>query len=128
MLVVEGLERIRIERWLEDQPYPRAVVVYDSGDESPSDLALLASTESSVRALRNLQSEMDPDSCVDVGCSLDSETCVRAWQLCALAPIATLDQLKLLRVDRCDDRLRVLSEVCCERYGDLMRQLSLDGL
>jgi len=126
MLVVEGIERIRVRQWLTDDPYPRARVEVDAGDEMPSDAALLATTEAGVRSLRSLDSEMNPDSCVDVGCEMESEPCVRAWQLCAMTPMATLDQFKLLKQDRCDDRLRLLGEICCERYGDLMRQLSLE--
>ena len=126
MLVVEGKERIRVEEWLVDDPYPRAMVRIDSGEEVPTDLALLAATEAGVRALRSLHSEMNPDSCVDVGCEMEQEPCVRSWQLCAMAPMATLDQVMLLGEDRCDERLRMLGEICCERYGDLMRQLDLD--
>jgi Lon protease-like protein len=127
MVVVDGVERIKVDQWLADDPYPRAVVVLDPGVDSPSEFGLLEETESAVRSLRRLHSEMNPDSCVDVGCAMEDESCVRAWQLCALTPMATLDQLKLLREDRCDERLRLLGEICCERYGDLMRQLELDA-
>jgi Lon protease-like protein len=127
MVVVDGVERIKVDSWLVDDPYPRAIVEIDPGADSPSEGGLLAETEASVRSLRRLHSEMNPDSCVDVGCAMEDESCVRAWQLCALTPMATLDQLKLLREDRCDERLRLLGEICCERYGDLMRQLELDA-
>jgi Lon protease-like protein len=124
MLVVDGRERIRVVEWLADCPYPRAVVEIMVTDEVPSNPSLLHSTEAAVRSLRNLHSEMHPDSCVEVDCSMADKPCERAWQLCALAPMATLDQLKLLQADSCDERLRLLGEICCERYGDLMRQLT----
>jgi hypothetical protein len=41
--------------------------------------------------------------------------------------MATLDQLRLLSIDDADERLTALSEICCERYGDLMRQLALQA-
>ena len=127
MLVVDGQERIRVLQWLDDDPYPRAIVETMVTDEVPSDPSLLRSTEAAVRSLRNLHSEMHPDSCVEMDCSMSEQTCVRAWQLCALTPAATLDQLKLLSAVSCDARLRTLGEICCERYGDLMRQLSPDA-
>lgn len=124
MMVVEGRERIRVRTWLDDSPYPRAEVELMAGHDQPSDLELLATTEAAVRSLRNLHSEMHPDSCVERDCGLDDDPHVRAWQLCAMTPMATLDQLKLLKVDAADGRLTTLAEICCERYGDLMRQLS----
>ncbi len=124
MLVVDGQERIRVVQWLSDDPYPRAIVETMVTDEVPNDPALLRSTEAAVRSLRNLHSEMHPDSCVEMDCAMSEQTCVRAWQLCALTPAATLDQLKLLKAVSCDARLRTLGEICCERYSDLMRQLS----
>ena len=97
MLVVDGIERIRVTTWLPDDPYPRAMVQIDPGEQTPSDTTLLATTEAGVRALRSLDSEMNPDSCVDVGCQMEDEPCVRAWQLCAMAPMATLD-LSLIHI------------------------------
>ncbi len=128
MLVVDGQERIHILGWLSDDPYPRAVVEIVPGVATPSEPALLAATESAVRALRNLHSEMHPDSCVDTECGFAADPCVRAWQLCAVTPMATLDQLQLLRLSSADERLRQLLEICCERYGDLTRQLTVDNI
>ncbi len=126
MLIVDGRDRIQVREWLDDQPYPRARVEILPTDEMPSDLELLARTEASVRSLRNLHSEMFPDNCMEVDCGLALEACERVWQLCAITPMATLDQMKLLTEDRCDSRLAMLAEICCERYGDLTRQLAVD--
>ncbi len=126
MLVVEGRERVRVTQWLADSPYPRAVVEVVSGRDVPTSPALLASTETAVRALRNLHSEMNPDSCVERECELALDPCVRTWQLCAVTPMATLDQLQLLQEMDADARLRDLLDICCERYGDLTRQLAVD--
>lgn len=127
MLVVDGHERICVREWLEDSPYPRALVEILATNDEPSDPTLLASTHAAVRALRMLHSEMHPESCVERDCSFSELPCERVWQLCAVTPMATLDQLKLLSQTTCDDRLRLLGEIACERYGDLMRQLNLDA-
>lgn len=125
MMVVDGKERLRVKEWLTDSPYPRAVVVPLPEDGGVREPPLLEETEGAVRALRNLHSEMYPDSCVGRDCDLETDPAVRTWQLCAMTPMATLDQQRLLRLDAPDARLRALGEICRERYGDLMRQLEL---
>ena len=114
-----------MREWLDDCPYPRALVESHRTASVVADATLLASTTAAVRSLRNLHSEMNPDSCVERDCVLSSDPAVRTWQLCAMTPMATLDQLKLLSIDRDDERLVTLAEICCERYGDMMRQLEL---
>jgi hypothetical protein len=89
------------------------------------DQMVVDATESAVRAVRNLWSEVH----MDEGChqpleELAASHGVRAWQLCSLAPMATLDQLAVLRASSMDDRLRIVMEICCERYGDLQRMLA----
>lgn len=125
MMVVDGRERLRVKEWLTDRPYPRAVVVPLPEEGEPGDGDLVESTESAVRSLRNMHSEMYPDSCVGRDCDLEVDAAVRTWQLCAMTPMATLDQQKLLRIDSTNKRLLALGEICHERYGDLMRQLEL---
>jgi uncharacterized protein len=124
MMVVGGLERLCVREWLADDPYPRAIVAPMSEPAAIVAGDLLAMTENAVRGLRHLHSEMFPDSCVERDCGLAADATVRAWQLCAMTPMATLDQLRLLRIDDTDERLRALGEICAERYGDLMRQLA----
>jgi ATP-dependent Lon protease len=124
IVVATGVERIVIDEWLEDNPYPRARVHLHPGRDVPTDSQLLSSAEQAVRSLRVLHSEMDPDYSVAVDSEMSEAMCVRSWQLCSMTPMATLDQLKLLREDECDERLRQLAEICCERYGDLQRLLS----
>lgn len=125
MMVVDGRSRLRVREWLTDRPYPRAMVETLAEVEAAPSAGLLDGTESAVRALRNLHSEMYPDSCVERDCTLDEDPLVRAWQLCAMTPMATLDQLRLLRIDDPSARLVALTEICTERYADLMRLLSL---
>jgi uncharacterized protein len=125
MMVVDGKERVSVREWLPDGPYPRAIVAPLPESRHPKDAALLDATENEVRALRNLHSEMYPDSCMERDCELEVDVDVRTWQLCAMTPMATLDQLRLLSINCADERLAALGEICRERYGDLMRQLEL---
>jgi hypothetical protein len=90
--------------------------------------ALLKSTESAVRALRALQSEIFADECLQRNCAMDDDVRVRSWQLCALTPMSLLDQFKVMSLSNPNDRLRLLVEICCERYGDYQRMLAVDEL
>lgn len=128
LLMVEATQCVEVARWLPDDPYPRAEVRERCCDDVPVEPALLASTESAVRALRALQSEVMADQCLRRDVPMDDDPGVRAWQLCALTPMSVLDQFKVLSLSNPNDRLRLVAEICCERYGDYQRQLALDGL
>jgi Lon protease-like protein len=128
LIVVEGLECFEVEEWLEDDPYPRARVRERCCDDVALDPSLLKSTESSVRALRTLQSEVVADQCLQRDFAIDAEPTVRGWQLCALTPMSILDQFKVLSLSDPNQRLRLVAEVCCERYGDYQRMLAVDEL
>jgi hypothetical protein len=91
------------------------------------DPILLKSTESTVRALRALQSEVNADECIQSNCSMDADPKVRSWQLCSMTPMSMLDQFKVLSLSDPSDRLRLLAEICCERYGDYQRMLAIDS-
>ncbi len=127
LLMVEAVECVEVARWLEDDPYPRAEVRARCCDDVAVEPMLLASTESAVRALRALQSEVVADQCLRRDVPMDDDLQIRAWQLCALTPMSVLDQFKVLSQSNPNDRLRLVAEICCERYGDFQRQLALDG-
>ena len=60
------------------------------------DAQLLRSTESAVRALRALQSEVVADECLRVNCEMDADPAVRSWQLCSMTPMPVFDQFTVL--------------------------------
>jgi uncharacterized protein len=125
LVMVEAIECFAVTRWLDDDPYPRAEVRERCCDDVPVERALLGSTESAVRALRALQSEVVADQCLRRDVPMDDDPGVRAWQLCALTPMSVLDQFKVLSLSNPNDRLRLVAEICCERYGDYQRMLAL---
>ncbi|MGH9021179.1 MAG: hypothetical protein ACRDV0_09210, partial [Acidimicrobiales bacterium] len=116
---------VEVREWLVDSPYPRAVVTDSLDDDDDVDPHLLRSTESAVRALRALQSEVVADQCLTRNCDMDHDPAVRTWQLCSLAPMPVLDQFSVLSRERSDERLRLVAEICCERYGDYQRLLAM---
>jgi hypothetical protein len=42
-----------------------------------------------------------------------------------MTPMALLDQFKVISLSDPNERLRLLVEICCERYGDYQRMLEL---
>jgi len=126
LIMVEGISCVEVATWLSDDPYPRAVAKERCCDDVSVDGTLLKSTESAVRALRTLQSEVMADQCVKTNCEMDADPWVRSWQLCSMTPMSVLDQFKVLSLSNPNDRLRLLAEICCERYGDYQRMLATD--
>lgn len=126
-IAVEGVSCFEITSWLEDDPYPQAHISERCCDAVMIDPDLLHRTEISVRALRVLQSEVAPDEAAPLTNNMSDDPWVRAWQLCAMTPMATLDQFTVLEMSNPNDRLRRLNEICCERYGDYQRMLALDA-
>jgi Lon protease-like protein len=126
LIMVEGISCVEVSSWLEDDPYPRAVARDRCCDNVAIEPALLKSTQSAVRALRNLQSEVFADQCIQSNCEMDPDPWIRSWQLCSMTPMSVLDQFKVLSLSNPNDRLRLLAEICCERYGDYQRMLATD--
>lgn len=126
LLMVEGHECFEVAAWLEDAPYPKAVVRQRCCDDVMIDPQLLRSTESAVKSLRSLRSEFMADECLTRNCDMNADPWIRSWQLCSMTPMSTLDQFKALSMSDPNDRLRLIAEVCCERYGDYQRMLALD--
>jgi hypothetical protein len=62
--MAEGVDCFEVTQWLDDAPYPARSCSDRCCDEDVrDDAALLKSTESAVRAMRALQSEVFADEC-----------------------------------------------------------------
>jgi uncharacterized protein len=127
LVVAEGSSCFAIESWLDDQPYPRAIARERCCDDVMIDPDLLRLAESSVRALRNLQSEVAADEVFAANCKMSEDPWERSWQLCSMTPMALLDQFKVISLSNPNERLELLVEICAERYGDFERILALDS-
>jgi Lon protease-like protein len=125
LMMVEGTDRVEVDEWFDDAPYPRARVIREEVDGDGVDHQLLRSTESAVRALRALQSEVLADQCLKSNCEMDADPWVRTWQLCSMTPMPVLDQFTVLSLRLTNERLRLVAEICCERYGDYQRLLAM---
>lgn len=140
VMVVEGRRRIRVARWLPDDPYPVATVEdldlaeAEDGDTAPPEL--LDRTTTAVRRARALMSELGHSAAFDDrASSLDRagghETSgtrdppeVAAWRLCAAAPLTELDRQRVLETSQSEARLELLISLCDEVAHDVHRMLS----
>lgn len=126
-LTCVGSTRLRVEQWLDDDPYPRALVSdwADAPTASPSDLqGRCDEVESSVRRLAALGSELGaPGLPEDLPFSDDLSE--RSFQFGVLAPLGALDRQSVLEADGVDARLDLLLRLLDEQREVLLGRLSM---
>jgi len=105
-----GLGRVRVTRWLPDDPYPQAEVValadepantadHDARDRVVATLAVVT----------ELVGRIDPR--IDEPPALDADPVRAAYEAAALAPIGPLDAQRLLETPAAPERLLQLAEL-----------------
>jgi ATP-dependent Lon protease len=106
-----GARRIRVCRWLGDDPYPRADV--EPWPDPPPGAVATESRESLVSATRRLlalHAELG-DAVAPVTGDVDDDPVLAGYQLAALAPLGPLDRLALLRAPDPDERAALLARL-----------------
>jgi Lon protease-like protein len=124
MLMVQGDVRIRVGKWLTDDPYPLAMVEEWSpriDDVAPS---LLRRAEQCVRRTRGLLSESGATSALPAETRFDDDPDVASWQICSEAPLNMIDAQRVLSAPGTTDRLELLIELTEAMELDLHRMLS----
>lgn len=122
--VTAGTRRIRVTRWLADDPYPVAIVedlkdleVSDEGDTLRDTVFYL------VRKVAALQAELgEPGAPIDF--DLAGDATIASYQACALSPIGPLDAQRLLVIDDPTSRLWELTEMLRDQIDYLEMQLA----
>jgi uncharacterized protein len=123
-LLAAGRERVRVDRWLEDDPYPRAEV--RAWPDEPADIPandLLVDVTARLRRVHALASELGhpvPDA-VD----LDPDPSLASFQASVLAGAGPLDTQQLLRAPGAYARLRLLVDLLEDQEQFL--RLRLEG-
>jgi Lon protease-like protein len=97
LVLAQGVRRIEVVSWGDDDPYPRAEVRDLPDPPWSAELTpLLETTERLVRrVLKRVGEFAELRWPADVG--LDDDPAAACWQLAAIAPLGELDQLDLLR-------------------------------
>jgi Lon protease-like protein len=124
ILGLVGLERIRIDRWLADDPYPRAEVSAFPGEPAgPSAGDRRDEVEKILRRVLALEAELgEPAPPATV--SLDADPATAAWQAAALAPLGPFDAQRVLESGPTDDRLALVAALLEEQAAVLAQRVA----
>lgn len=125
-LVATGGRRIRVARWLADDPYPRAEVTTIPEPPWPDDALAddaLAGAERLVRRSLALRAELD-EPAPPMGVELSSSPAAAAWELASLAPLGPLDRQRLLSIDDPVARLAELNSLTEDACTVLAQRLA----
>ena len=125
-LIAIGDRRLRVERWLDDDPYPRAEVA-DHPDPAPGpgELDRLPDVAAALRtALAKAAEAGDPVAPATL--ELSDDPVLASHQAVGLAPIATLDRHRLLAVASVGERLAGLEAALQEAIELLDLRLGSD--
>ena len=111
LIVGVGTRRFTVERWDDDNPYPRAELSMLPDLEWSEALApLRAEAESVVR--RVIARVAEPQSDADI--ELSNDPVEAAWQLAAIAPLGEYDRYTLLRSTSMGGLLRQIIDLVLE--------------
>ncbi len=117
-LVAVGIRRVTVEDWLDDDPFPRALVSDWPDDPAPGDAAMgdaIDRLEGSVRQLIALAAELGlVPTLDDAALSLDDE--LRVYQLATVSPLGAHDRVRVLRSPGLSGRVELLEELIEEQH------------
>lgn len=110
-VVARGVGRVRIDEWLDDDPYPRARVTeldeHVGADPDPSEAVRC------LVKLRALLSELGADMGTWTD-ELSDDPIVASYHLAALSPVGPLDAQQLLTADDATRRLELVTAFCAD--------------
>ena len=110
-VVAQGDRRVEVEEWLDDQPFPRAVVrELPELQWNESLRPLRERAEHEVRRALALASEF-ADMPWAASVEISDDPVEAAWQLAAISPLGPLDQIDLVRCTTMEQLLISLIEL-----------------
>jgi Lon protease-like protein len=124
IVVLVGEDRVRVLRWLPDDPYPRAEVVICEEAPLPPEAAVrrgeLDEVLRRVLALQVAVGDMEAEPEVD----LAADVAVATWQAVALSPLGPLDAQRILATDGAAERLDLVASLLAEEALVLAQRLA----
>jgi len=109
-LVTVGTRRIVVERWLDDDPYPRAEVAEwpDVDEDDPDAPPAIEEVVAQLRRVLALQTELG-EGAAPVATELSDDPVLATYHAAALAPLGPDDQYRLLAAAGPAERRRLLA-------------------
>jgi Lon protease-like protein len=124
-VVAVGEERVQVEEWLPDNPYPVAMVTprVDGSSDGRDATAALERARTAFRRTYALASELGYDI-GDLEADIPEAPTAAIWYLCDGAPIEQLDRQRLLEAPDEISRLAMLTEFLEDRSMMLRARLA----
>src|SRR5947209_5733994 len=124
LLIVVGVERVAVRRWLPDDPYPQAEIeVLPEAPPGPEAAERVATVERLLRRALALKAELgEPAAAATV--ELDADPAVAAYQAAGVAPLGPFDRQRLLEQAGPDDRLALLASALADEVSVLAQRAS----
>lgn len=124
-VVVVGVRRVRVVRWLDDDPYPRAVLAdWPDDDEPGGDPPDLDAVVRRLRTALALAAELGEAS-APATVEISDDPATATLQAAALAPIGPADQQALLEIPGTGTRATQLVAVLDDAIDLLRARLAL---
>ena len=124
VMVLIGDDRVRVQRWLPDDPYPRAEVA-PCDDRPPGPSASNRRDELERLLWRVVAQKVElGDGAADMTLELSSDVVVATWQAISLAPLGPLDAQRILGTDGADERLALVLSLLEEESAVLAQRLA----
>ena len=118
-LVTVGVRRIRVTRWLPDDPFPQAEVVDVDEDVGAADVAgLRARAVAALTDVCALYRRSDPR--IPEVPAISDQAEQASYEIAALAPIGPLDAQRVLATLAAGERLALLAELLDE-HAEILR-------
>lgn len=123
LILVAGTQRIRVERWLADEPYPQGEIeiMADEIEDVPD--GLLDEVKNLIRRVHALASELGADT-IGISATLAEDPLTASYQAAALTPVTALDAFELLiapgpasRLERCRQMLEESVDLLTDQLG-----------
>lgn len=126
-VVSVGVRRLRVVRWLDDAPYPRAVVEdAEDGEPGPDAHRLVEQVRVRIGRILARAAEMG-DDVPPATTEIAEDPLVASYHATALAPIGPYDRQRLLAIDGPEERLAALLEVFDDLDEELRLRLAMEG-
>jgi uncharacterized protein len=124
VVVALGTERLRVTRWLPDDPYPRAEVEPFPLGHGDGDADAVGVAELALRRLRSLLSELGEAPALAYDLDLSGRGEEVGWQLCDLAPLNLIDRQQLLASPGLGAQMDLLTGLCDAMADDVIGLLA----
>jgi Lon protease-like protein len=121
-IIVAAVSRIRVERWVDEEPYPRAEVRDWPDEDEEIAPGLVDEVRSEVRRVMALASELGADT-GSITADLADDPVTASYQAAALTPVTPLDSYSLLTAPGAASRLRLCRILLTESADPISRQL-----